>query len=299
MIEKTEKKMKKAKLELSKTSVPEIGETPFTLTPCIESAADTVGYVLKKARDKKDIQKIATQLRIRPRYLEALEQSRYAEFPGQAYALGFLRTYADFLGLDSECLLMRYRQERSFIKPEKLEMPIPEQQNLLPSSKYLLWSVLVIALIWSFWYFLTYSQSETPVPPIAVTEAPLVEQEVLKFQEKQETPDVPVVVEIKEKSPAPATPAAPSTAIKKGRVQIVAKDEVWVEIGQDDTLILSRSLKKGEVYDVPTDSENMLLKTGNAGGMDILVDGVKVKSFGPVGAVRSNISLSADKLKNR
>ena len=76
-------------------------------------------------------------------------------------------------------------------------------------------------------------------------------------------------------------------------------EEVWVEISRDDTLILSRTLKKGEKYDVPESKEELFLKTGNAGGINVFVDGQKVKSLGPVGAVRSNISLSAEKLKKR
>ena len=83
----------------------------------------------------------------------------------------------------------------------------------------------------------------------------------------------------------------------KNAVQIVANEDVWIEIEQDDMLILSKTLKKGETYDVPSSEIEMFLKTGNAGGMDIFVDGQKVKSFGPRGSVRSGISLSAEKLK--
>ena len=42
----------------------------------------------------------------------------------------------------------------------------------------------------------------------------------------------------------------------------------------------------------------MFLKTGNAAGIDVFVDGKKIKSLGPSGSVRSKISLAADKLKN-
>ena len=89
------------------------------------------------------------------------------------------------------------------------------------------------------------------------------------------------------------------TQTKKDAVQIVAREEVWVEIEQDDTLILSRTLKKGEKYDVPESKAEMFLKTGNAGGLDIFVDGQKVKALGPVGSVRSGISLLPEKLKKR
>ena len=79
----------------------------------------------------------------------------------------------------------------------------------------------------------------------------------------------------------------------------VATQEVWLEISEEDTIILSKILKPGEHYEVPSDASQMLLKTGNAGGMEIWVDGQKLKALGPVGAVRSNISLDPEKLKNR
>lgn len=254
-----------------------------------------VGTLLKKAREKKkkDIRKIADALCIRACYLQALEESDYENFPGRTYAIGFLRNYADFLGLDVDALIEQYRKETSFIKKEEREMPIIERPNLFPKAKYLFWAVLVVVLMWSFWYFLTYSETPEAViepKPESVMAAATVEI----IPEVEE--GVPVVQE--EKQPEPEVKKEVKKSQKtKNAVQIVANQEVWVEIEQDDMLILSKTLKKGEVYDVPSSETEMFLKTGNAGGMDILVDGQKVKSLGPVGAVRSGISLSPEKLK--
>lgn len=254
-----------------------------------------VGTLLKKAREKKkkDIRKIADALCIRACYLQALEESDYENFPGRTYAIGFLRNYADFLGLDVEALIEQYHKETSFIKKEEREMPIIERPNLFPKAKYLFWAVLVIVLMWSFWYFLTYSEDpkavSEPKPEPVVAEAVV---EVIPAVEKV----VPVVEEIKQ--PEPEIKKEVKKPVKpKNAIQIVANQEVWVEIEQDDMLILSKTLKKGEVYNVPSSEIEMFLKTGNAGGMDILVDGQKVKSLGPVGAVRSGISLLPEKLK--
>ncbi|MBO5997360.1 MAG: DUF4115 domain-containing protein, partial [Alphaproteobacteria bacterium] len=103
----------------------------------------------------------------------------------------------------------------------------------------------------------------------------------------------------KEKPVVQETKNAQNTKSKKGSVRIVAREEVWVEIEQDDTLLLSRTLKKGETYDVPESDVELFLKTGNAGGLDILVDGKKIKPLGPVGRVVRGVSLSPEKLKKR
>ena len=54
---------------------------------------------------------VATALRIRLPYLEAIEDGRWPELPGNAYALGFVRAYAKLLGLDPEEMARRFRAE--------------------------------------------------------------------------------------------------------------------------------------------------------------------------------------------
>ena len=254
-----------------------------------------VGTLLKKEREKKkkDLRKISEILCIRECYLQALEQSDYEKFPGRTYAIGFLRTYADFLGLDVNALVEKYHKESNFLKENVLDMPMLDKPNLFPKAKYFFIAVLVVVLMWSFWYFLTYSETtETAVLP---TPEPVAEAPVEIIPEVVEV--IPQVEEVKQQSLPEVKKEAKLPAKTKNAVQIVANQEVWVEIEQDDMLILSRTLKKGEVYDVPKSDTEMFLETGNAGGLDILVDGQKVKSLGPVGAVRSGISLSAEKLK--
>jgi len=61
-----------------------------------------IGGSLREARLKRgltpaDVQKA---IRIRDRYLQALEEERWELLPGDAYVKGFLRTYADYLGLE-------------------------------------------------------------------------------------------------------------------------------------------------------------------------------------------------------
>ena len=50
-------------------------------------------------------------LRIKPAYLAALEQGRSRDLPGPTYAIGFIRAYADFLGLDGDQMLTRFKAE--------------------------------------------------------------------------------------------------------------------------------------------------------------------------------------------
>jgi cytoskeletal protein RodZ len=69
-----------------------------------------IGGSLREARLKRgltpaDVQKA---IRIRDRYLQALEEERWELLPGDAYVKGFLRTYADYLGLDGNLYVEEY-----------------------------------------------------------------------------------------------------------------------------------------------------------------------------------------------
>ena len=59
------------------------------------------------------------------RYLEALEEGRIGELPGNAYALGFLRTYATALGLDTNEIARRFKAEAAAVN-RKTELDFPD-----------------------------------------------------------------------------------------------------------------------------------------------------------------------------
>ncbi len=71
-----------------------------------------VGEVLKRTRTRRklDIGTVEQHTKIRTKYLRALENEEWETLPGPAYAKGFLRTYAQFLGLDGDALVDAYRR---------------------------------------------------------------------------------------------------------------------------------------------------------------------------------------------
>ena len=69
-----------------------------------------IGYSLKSARERKGIGFPEAELatKIRAKYIRALEDEDFAVLPADTYARGFLRTYADYLGLDGEIYVDEY-----------------------------------------------------------------------------------------------------------------------------------------------------------------------------------------------
>jgi hypothetical protein len=69
-----------------------------------------LGRSLREARDKRglDLDVVQRELRIRKRYLEAIENERFELLPGDVYTRGFIRSYAEFLGLDGSICVEEY-----------------------------------------------------------------------------------------------------------------------------------------------------------------------------------------------
>src|SRR5215212_3703835 len=76
---------------------------------------------LYAARERKgvDLYRAERDTKIRARYLAALERGEYKELPGDVYTTGFLRNYANYLGLDPEEVVGQWRAERPEAAPSK------------------------------------------------------------------------------------------------------------------------------------------------------------------------------------
>ena len=63
-----------------------------------------IGNSLREARERRGIDFAQAELatKIRGKYLRALEDEQFAMLPAQTYVKGFLRTYAEYLGLDGQ-----------------------------------------------------------------------------------------------------------------------------------------------------------------------------------------------------
>ena len=90
-------------------------------------------------------------------------------------------------------------------------------------------------------------------------------------------------------TPAPQSEGPRAYGIVDGPARIVirATADSWIQIrNTDQSLLFTRVLKAGESYRVP-DRPGVSMRTGNAGGLEITVDGRPAPSIGPNGAIRN------------
>jgi cytoskeleton protein RodZ len=119
-----------------------------------------VGALLRRRREEiqQDIEDVSSQLRIRSVYIRAIEEGKFQELPGNAYAVGFVRAYADYLGLDGGSIVGDYRDElarRS--RQADLVWPSEGTESRFPGGTILVVCVLLGLAIYGGWFYATQS----------------------------------------------------------------------------------------------------------------------------------------------
>jgi cytoskeleton protein RodZ len=141
------------------------------------SSVFEIGSTLREARTRQGLELHDAQraTRIRAKYLAALEGERFDQLPAEAYAKAFLRTYADFLGLDSELYVAEL--DARFEASRPAPPPQPKRAVSLPSLDLRAAAVVGLAVLvaaagvlaWRFDGGPEQTQRVVPPGPPAVT----------------------------------------------------------------------------------------------------------------------------------
>ena len=95
---------------------------------------DSVGKRLREARTRRKLSlaEVEEAIKIRCRYLQAIEDEDWDQLPGDTYARAFIRTYGRFLGLDGERLAEEQRRSRGAARPgERLPRVDPRPRPVI------------------------------------------------------------------------------------------------------------------------------------------------------------------------
>lgn len=290
--------------------------------------ASRVGAELRAARLRLGwmLPEVSANLRIRLPYLEAIEEGRVSDLPGNAYAVGFLRAYATVLGLDAAEVARRFRAEAHEVNRKPvLSFPAPVPERGVPAGAVVLLGVLIAAGSYAAWYRLSGDRSppEATIPVVPERLAPLADRAAPPSNPSPQVasvlpPPVPASSMPASSMPASSTPAsaapspvpvaaapppvvvpppAPAPPVDTARMVLRLKTDAWVQVRDaKGPILLNRVLHAGETWSVPTGAK-LLLTTGNAGGTEVLTDGVAGPVLGAVGTVKRDVPLDPDALK--
>ncbi|SEH35645.1 helix-turn-helix domain-containing protein [Magnetospirillum fulvum] len=149
------------------SGIPPVAPAPVRIADQL-----AVGPTLRAARERtgRTLPECSQQLFIRLPFLEALEDGRHRDLPGGAYAAGFLRTYAEFLELDGEELVRRFRQEGAggFTNRTELAFPSPVSEGRIPGGAVIFLGLVLAGLTYGGWYLLSSREADVAeiVPPL-------------------------------------------------------------------------------------------------------------------------------------
>ncbi|MGK2855607.1 MAG: helix-turn-helix domain-containing protein [Thermoanaerobaculia bacterium] len=258
--------------------------------PVQESAqhGESLGAELRKQREIRGVslKEIADATKISKRYLEALEQDDFPSLPAPVFTRGFVREYARYIGLNSEDMASRYSQvigappetSATPVTPDKTKKPeglpfIRIDRNL---SAFAVLLVVFAAVMW--WLGTREGESrrpETPVPTatVAPAVAPIV-------------PTEPVV-----------SSTAPASSPDMLALDVKVLEDTWVILQVDGQPALNQVLRAGETRKLEAENEIRFEVVGNAGGLELTLNGHAVPAIGPRGKVVRGFSLDWETLK--
>lgn len=120
---------------------------------------DDIGTILKSSRlkSKKSMEEISSELCIRKIYLTALEESDYETLPPIPYGVGYVRTYARYLGLNPERAVKLYKAASQVEEQSKDDDAgqIPEANK--SNGRHILAGIIALAVLYGGWYLYTVS----------------------------------------------------------------------------------------------------------------------------------------------
>lgn len=262
----------------------------------------TVGEILRRCRVKYNISydQAEQDIRIKAEHLEALEHNNVDRLPGRVYVVGFVRTYSEYLGLDGEKMVQLLKKQAGR-KVEKVKPRInisleEEEEQKTPGIPVIGISALglLIALILIGTVGTPNTAQEIPPVPKQLVNQLTVPQKIAA-EEKDVVTDDPATPEIETAAAAetPAPPAAHPVVLK-------ALQGTWLEIRDaQHAVIFSRVLNVGEEYWVPQDQAGLTMTLGNAGGLQILVEGKALPLLGSPGQVKRNVPLDVQVLNSK
>ncbi len=109
---------------------------------------ESIGEKLRLAREQHTytLDQVARDTRVARRFLEALEAEDFSAFPGETYAMGFLRTYAEYLGLDADELIGLFRNLQIQEQPLPMNELLDTRRHIPPRLLYLGGGAAVVVL---------------------------------------------------------------------------------------------------------------------------------------------------------
>ncbi len=267
----------------------------------------SVGDILQRARMRANIsiESAAQETKIQINYLVAIEEGKLNKLPGLIYAIGFIKTYAEFLGLDGNKIVqLLKKQSGAKVEPKPLTSTLPvDEDHSVPTLKTV---IIVVAMLSCGLLLYSLSFGKDPAQQVIPSVPEDLKEQVTLLTRPQIAAKPEEIAETLPEPNAQLSSNFGNSATEPEKIAetphpvvLRAVDNVWLEIrAKQGKVVLSRVLSVGEEYWVPVDQTDLVMTLGNAGGLQILVDGQALPVLGRKGQVIRALPLNPDYLKD-
>ncbi len=247
------------------------------------------------------LKQVADDTHISLRHLKNLEEGRFDELPGGMYNRAFLRTYCDYLGLEPQQVLSQYDSEvvpPSFLptpyQPQAVghvnatTAPLKPAHFLTQMSPFIIWGIILLATSFGIyfsrdWVAHIFSPYFRPAVPFDfITESNGAEgTAALSFSALAESS---MLAAPQAFAPHPEVLSLHQASPPRLRLDFEVQDKCWISVNRDGVPGLVKLLEPGDALSLNAD-ERLYVILGNAGGVQVRINGVPTKPLGGVGDV--------------
>lgn len=239
---------------------------------------EMVGEILRAEREKKGltIKDVEAGTSIRALYIQSIEENKYDVIPGEVYLKGFIKTYANFLNLDGMDMVDQYRQEKTpptivaeevadnVVQTNKVDLRNEHKTDIdvMNKKKIAIGAYIVVLLSGcGYWMF-----------------SPDTKDDAANVKEQMAATTTQAVKENPSTTPV-AVPQAKPVAIS-----LKFEGSCWTEVKVDNKNIYEGIPNTGEVLTWDA-NQDIVVKLGNAGVVDVTHNGKAIGKLGGVGDV--------------
>lgn len=254
------------------------------------------GDIGKTLQDQREtlgfsVQDVERQIHIHGRYIKAIEEGRLDDLPSTVQGKGMLKNYADFLGLDTDALLLSYADvlqarldlNKRASPSKKGVLSIPVKWRRFLSGNLILGLMIVlflgVVIIWSSMLVFNrdgdHAQGTSTIPGVAqvllpsptqtltVTPAETLEDEIAVGVEEDDD-DLPTATLTPE-----TQPTQPASAVGNVNIQLIVNQRAWMQVIVDGQEAFNGRVMPGSVH-VFDGEERVELLTGNAAAVEVI-----------------------------
>ena len=278
-----------------------------------------IGIALRDARIARNLSlaEVSALLRIRESHLEAIELENFDQLPGNVYAIGFIRTYAQYLELNEGDLIMRFKA--ASVDPGIADMVFQEEEETEQISGALKISLLVVGALVVYVLWLVAGAQDDEITVSTVVQTPIAQVDVQASRaadakaSEADTPAPPGAASeavpdamgadiastdsgakdsaLGLQSAAQVGLQAVDTTPEPSRVEIRATRRTWMRLeNAQGRVLFSSVIDEGEGFELPDDMD-YILATRDAGALTYFVNNQAVAPVGRRGQILTNRNL--------